>query len=362
MSMNKNWDMYDYILESKQAVQDIVDNQEAIFKEAIDYCMGDLDTIYILGSGTSYHAALCARNLLEKELGIKVIASYPIRFKDDELITSKNTLVIGISHAGRSSSTIMGLDKARSLGLKTIAMTAEHDRPINEHADHTVYIEIGPEYAGPKTKGFIGSIATIVLFGLQLGVKKGLITEEKKESLIERMLHTTNHIPDIAQKSWDWYKANKADLIKSRRMIIVGYENCLGAMMEGTLKICEAVRYSVTGYELEEFMHGIYHGIDSNTYMIYLASEGEYYERCIRMRDYFEKERHNHNYVITTNKSMQNNQKNFVYEFVNDPYFEAMEYVIPLQVIARKLSLDLGIDCNLSSDPNFHRKMASYTY
>ena len=50
------------------------------------------------------------------------------------------------------------------------------------------------------------------------------------------------------------------------------------------------------------------------------------------------------------------------YNFINDPYFEAMEYVVPLQVIARKLSLDLGIDCNISSDPNFHRKMASYTY
>lgn len=358
----KKWDMYDYIIESKAAVQNIVAHHSSIFKDAIEYCKdSEIEQIYIVGSGTSYHAALCARSVLEKELKIKVNASYPIRFKDDELITSKNTLVIGISHAGRSSSTIMALDKARELGLKTIAMTAERNRPINEHADQTVYIEIGPEYAGPKTKGFIGSIATIVMFGLKLGVKKGWINEAKQDELISRMLKTTNNIPEIAEKAWEFYKANKEELMKSRRMIVVGYENCLGAMMEGTLKISEAVRYSVVGYEMEEFMHGIYHGIDENTYMIYLASQGQYLDRCIRMRDYFAKERHNHNYMITSENSLEGGT-NFVYPFVNDPYFEAMEYVVPLQVIARKLSLDLGIDCNLSSDPDFHRKMASYTY
>lgn len=358
---DKNWDMYDYILESKTAVQNIVDNQEAIFKEAVEYCEGVLDTIYILGSGTSYHAALCARSILEKELKIKVNASYPIRFKDDEFVSSKNTLVIGVSHAGRSSSTIQGLDKAKELGLKTIAMTAERNRPINEHADKTVYIEIGDEFAGPKTKGFIGSIATIVLLGLNIGVAKGLISQERKEELTQRMLKTTNNIPDIAAKSWEWYKENKEDLMQSRRIIVIGYDNCLGAMMEGTLKISEAVRYSVIGYELEEFMHGIYHGIDENTYMIYLASQGQYLDRCIRMADYFAKERNSHNYIVSSEERLKDS-KNFTYDFVNDPYFEAMEYVVPLQVIARKLSLDLGIDCNLSSDPNFHRKMESYTY
>lgn len=358
----RNWDMFDYIIESKEAVRNIVENQNDIFEDAINYCLDtDIDTIYILGSGTSYHAGLAAKTVLEKELHIKVMATYPMRFKDDEYVQSKNTLVIGISHAGRSSSTIAGLEKARNLGLKTIAMTAEHDRPIEQHADKTVFIEIGDEFAGPKTKGFIGSIATLALFGLKYGVKKGIITEEKKDELVERMLKTTDSIPEIANLAFEWYKANKEDLMKSRRMIVLGYENCLGAMMEGTLKICEAVRYSVVGYEMEEFMHGIYHGIDSETYLIYLASEGQYLNRCIRMRDYFEKERNAHNFMISSVKSLESNQ-NFIYDFVNDPYFEAMEYVIPLQVIARKLSMDLGIDCNISEDPNFHRKMESYTY
>lgn len=354
--------MYDYILESKKSVRNIVDHQLNIFSEAIDYCLQrKVENIYLLGSGTSYHAALAARTVLEETLHIKVSAMYPMQFKDNELITTKNALVIGISQIGHSSSTILALDHAKSKGLLTIAMTASRNRPISKHADKTVYIEIGEELATPKTKGFIGSIATIVLFGLNYGVKANLTTEKIKDQLVERLVKTTDNIPTIAEKALNWYMENRADLIKSRRIIIVGYENCLAAMMEGTLKISEAVRYSVVGYEQEEFMHGIYHGIDENTYLIYLASQGQYYERCIRMKEYFEKERHNHNYLITSDNT-KNNGKNFIYDFVNDRYFETMEFVIPLQVIARKLSLDLGIDCTISSDPDFHKKMASYTY
>ena len=52
---------------------------------------------------------------------------------------------------------------------------------------------------------------------------------------------------------------------------MLGYESCMSAMLEGTLKILEAVRYSVVGYEMEEFMHGVYHSIDQDTYLLYLG-------------------------------------------------------------------------------------------
>ena len=81
----------------------------------------------------------------------------------------------------------------------------------------------------------------------------------------------------------------------------------------------------------------------------------------VRMKDYFENETGAHNFMVTSDPS-QTRRENFVYPFVNDVYFASMEYVVPLQVIARKLSLDLGIDCNCSSDPDFHKKMGSYTY
>ena len=76
---------------------------------------------------------------------------------------------------------------------------------------------------------------------------------------------------------------------------------------------------------------------------------------------YFETERHAHNYMITSDEALTG-QRNMVYPFKEDQYFASMEYVVPMQVLARKMSMDLGIDCNIPSDPLFHKKMGSYEY
>ena len=85
--MNKDYgDMYQYILESKQAVRNIISNHEEIFQDAVEYFFnGNYEQIYVIGSGTSYHAALAAKNLMEKVLQMNVFASYPIVFKDEKI-------------------------------------------------------------------------------------------------------------------------------------------------------------------------------------------------------------------------------------------------------------------------------------
>ena len=243
----------------------------------------------------------------------------------------------------------------------TLAITANIQAPVTEHADRTVLLAVGEELAGPKTKGYEGSVATLALLGMKLAEKTGKITGERKEELTRAMVETSDGIPDIAQKAWDWYKANKEDLLKCKRIIVIGCDSCMGAMLEGTLKILEAARYSVTGYELEEFMHGIYHAIDKDTYILYLGNKSKHLERMVHMMKYFEEERHAHNYMITSDESLAT-QRNLVYPFKEDGYFSSMEYVVPMQVLARKMSMDMGIDCNIPSDPLFHKKMGSYEY
>lgn len=152
--MSKDYgDMYQYILESKKAVRNIISNHEEIFHDAVEYFFeGDYEQIYVIGSGTSYHSALAAKRLMEKVLKMKVFASYPIVFKDEQIF-NKKTLVMGLSHAGMSASTIAGLDKAKECGFGTIAMTAERGRPVEHHGDVKLYVEIGEEKNRTKNKG-----------------------------------------------------------------------------------------------------------------------------------------------------------------------------------------------------------------
>jgi glucosamine 6-phosphate synthetase-like amidotransferase/phosphosugar isomerase protein len=175
-------------------------------------------------------------------------------------------------------------------------------------------------------------------------------------------LKTSDNIPNIVDVTQKWYQKHRDELLKSRRLVIIGYDNNVGTYMEGTLKLLESVRYSVCGYELEQFMHGIYHSIWENDYMFYIgAKEGRHYEKMLKMKYYFDKERHNHNFIFTGDKS-QIDGKNFVADFVDDDEFSCLEYIVPLYTLVALLSRDLGINANVPSYPEFHKKMGSYIW
>jgi glucosamine 6-phosphate synthetase-like amidotransferase/phosphosugar isomerase protein len=222
-----------------------------------------------------------------------------------------------------------------------------------------MYCEIGEESAGPKTKGYFCAIVTNILFALSVAVKNGNITPEEERKYIERILKTSNNIPYIAENTDKWYKKHAAELKKCHRLVIVGYENNIATYMEGTLKILEAVRYSVTGYELDNFMHGVYHSIWENDFMFYIGAKGKYYGNMLKMKKYFEENRKNHNFIFTADKN-QDDGTNFVANFIDDEELSFLEYIVPFQVIAARLSADLGINANIPSDPDFHKKMGSY--
>jgi glucosamine 6-phosphate synthetase-like amidotransferase/phosphosugar isomerase protein len=354
-------DMYNYIFETNNVVRDIIRNRKEILTAGVDYFLASgVEQIYMLGSGTSYHASLAVKRIMEKMIKMPVQVSYPLIFKDIETVFNKKTLVIGSSHGGLSNSTIAGLDKARSQDLYTIASSMVHDSEIVKHGDCVIYCEIGEENTGPKTKGYFCAIVTYILFALAIAVRKGFITKDDEEAYITRLQKTCDNIPAIAAAASEWYEMQEQELLKAQRIVVIGYENNIATYMEGTLKILEAVRYSVTGYELEEFKHGIYHSIWENDFMFYIGAKGQYYPSLLNMKKYFE-ERTRHNFLFTSDVS-QKDGRSFVFPFIDDDDFSCIEYIVPLQVIARRLSASLGIDTNISSDPDFHRKMGSYRF
>ena len=188
-----------------------------------------------------------------------------------------------------------------------------------------------------------------------------MITKEDKDSIQSEMLKSSDSIKEIGLTAEDWYFNNREQLLSAHRIIVIGYDNVLSAESEGALKILEGLRCCVDGFEMEEFMHGIYHAIDNQTWIFALAPEGRHRERLIRLLDYLEKRKGSHNFVITsdTHNTYSNALK---YPFHDSVYFASFEYVVPLQIIARLLSEEQGIDCNENDSPDFHRMMQSYKY
>src|SRR5699024_3082403 len=151
------------------------------------------------GSGTSYHAGLGAKDFMESVLNIPVFTEYAMDFAEKKVFYEKNALVIGISHAGRSSSTIKALDRARELGFSTIACSAEDNRPIENHAETLLKIEVGKETVGPKTKGYVGSIVTLVVFALEIAKQRGNVNPTEYKDSLESLKQSIDNIPEIAK-------------------------------------------------------------------------------------------------------------------------------------------------------------------
>lgn len=105
--------MYNYICETPEVLTHIIDNRKEITHEFVEeFKDKDIEQIYVIGSGTSYHAGLSAKNYLEEVLNLKVFCMYPTQFHRSEKVFNKKTLVIGMSQGGQSLSTVEGLDAA----------------------------------------------------------------------------------------------------------------------------------------------------------------------------------------------------------------------------------------------------------
>lgn len=352
--------MYSYICETPEVLRRIIADRKEITKEFVEYFQDkEIEQIYVLGSGTSYHAGLSAKNYLEELLGIKVFMMYPTQFERGEKVFNQNTLVVGMSQGGQSLSTVAGLDSARKRGLYTAAVSENPSALVFDHADTKTRIEVGNEQCGAKTKGYAGTTVTLMMMMTELALAKGNVAQEQVDCYFERMYRVIDNLGNITKASTEWYGRIKEEFLPAKRIIVVGYDGIYADVLEGALKILETVRQGVTGYDIEEFFHGIYNSITDSAHIFYLASKGDYKPRAIKLMEILS-EWTPHNYLIASPEGVEHPaDKDMICEFVEDPLFSAWEYIIPMQVVACLAPQDLGINPDIPKDPEFHRRIGS---
>lgn len=352
--------MYQYILETPEVLRHIIENRAEITKEFVEkFKDTKIEQIYVLGSGTSFHAGLSAKNYLEEMMKIKIICMYPTQFERSEKVFNPNTLVIGMSQGGQSMSTVAGLDAARRQGFGTAGVSANAHAFIFEHADTKTMVEVGNEKCGAKTKGYAGTAVTLMMMLTELALAKGIVSQQEVDAYLARMYKVIDNLGKVTKASTEWYGRIKDEFIPAKRIIVVGYDGIYADVLEGALKILETVRQGVSGYDIEEFFHGIYNSITDSAHIFYLASESDYKPRTLKLIEILS-EWTPHNYLVASPKGVPNpTGKDLIVEFTEDPLFGAWEYIIPMQVVACLAPQDLGIDPDIPKDPNFHRRIGS---
>ncbi|MCW8779197.1 MULTISPECIES: SIS domain-containing protein [Latilactobacillus] len=341
-----------YIQETPKQLTKLMAGADDLFKKISQVA---IKRIIITGSGTSYHSGLEMAEVMRQKSGLAVEAIYPFMLTNEFLNNvGADTLVIGISQGGSSFTTYEAMGRAKEKGCLIATMAGEENAYIDGLADYVLTVNIGEETAGAKTKGYYATKLNLLLLAEYLGLASGHISKATFDQDLQSIEKILVEFPKAYQSAEKWLDENKAKLAKAKEIRIVGPANLYGDTLESALKILETCRIPVTGYEFDEFIHGIYNAINEDSTVIFFDDGSE--PRLQRMVEVLG-EWTNELYVVGMEKSDKQQQLGYAVDV--DKQFETFIYPIALQLVAAVLPVVNGYDPSSPKDPQFHMKLQS---
>lgn len=338
-------DAMKYIQETPKVLREIWRRRDDIFRKSVRVLDGNAGGIYLMGAGSSYHAAVAAVDFMREILHREIYALLPEELESMLGILPGSSICIGISQQGTSMSVIRTLEKAREYGFRTIAMTGEYDTEITRHADAVAYIECGIEDAGATTKGFTATVLSLMLLSIRYAIVRGDLKGDSLRELDQCLRRCVSLMDAIPERMESYYGTIRKALQDARDLFIIsGYRN-RAIMMECELKFSETCRFPARGRAADSFMHGLYNAVNQETVFLMLGND----ENVEKLKRYY---RERGNQVLSVGREELG-------DYDACAPFDILAYAMATQILFVKLSRDLGIDLNVPADPDFHKKMDS---
>jgi len=231
--------------------------------------------ILMVACGTSYHAALVGKHVIEKLARIPVRVEIASEFNYSETVLN-NTLGIGITQSGETADTLMALKKARATGCNTLAITNVLASSVTRIADQTFYIQAGLEICVAATKSFIAQLIAIYLFALSLSTedvkrRRNLISELRRlPSKVQRVLDDQGQIAEYGKY-----------LSKYESVFFVARGLNYPVALEGALKLKEIAYMHAEGCPAGELKHGPFALLTPTTPVIAIAARDNTYDTLV---------------------------------------------------------------------------------
>ncbi len=246
--------MYDCYLSQFQCLNGILDDKDQLLNGfAAYYRSVSPDRVYLVGSGTSGNACAAAAPFLEKVLGVEVTAAVPTCMGR---LYGDRPLLIAVSQGGRSTNTVSFIGRMRKEGASVVTLTDPVDTPVGSAGNFAVPLQARDEQIGPKTRGYMATVLTLYLMGLEAGLNNGTIDRAFYDKCMDQYRETARRGGEYLAACQDFYDAHLADLKLGRNYLFVGKGVSAKVALEDALKVLETLCYPSIGYEFEEFLHG----------------------------------------------------------------------------------------------------------
>ncbi len=235
--------------------------------------------ITIVACGTSWHAGLVGRHLLETLAQIPVTVEYASEYRYRRMIPLPGTLTIAISQSGETADTLEAMRAARAARSRVIGLVNVVGSTIAREADGGIYLHAGPEIGVASTKAFTSQIAALALLGVYLGRERGL-PRETGQDLVCRLAQLPTLIaralalePDVKMLAEEFASAPNA--------LYLGRGVNFPVALEGALKLKEISYVHAEGYPAAEMKHGPIALIDDKMPVVFVAPHDDVYPKVL---------------------------------------------------------------------------------
>jgi glucosamine--fructose-6-phosphate aminotransferase (isomerizing) len=231
-------------------------------------------SIKIAACGTSWHAGLAGKYMIEQLARVTVDVDYASEFRYRDPVMTDDTLLLVISQSGETADTIAALREAKERGSKVLAICNVQGSMIMREADGTILTHAGPEIGVASTKAFTSQMIALYLFGLYLGQLRGVLSEDEARHHAQQLAELPVKIEHLLNES-DEIEELSREFFRSTDFLYLGRGINFPVALEGALKLKEISYIHAEGYPAGEMKHGPNALIDERLPVVFINTREE---------------------------------------------------------------------------------------
>ncbi len=336
------------IAEQPRAVTDTLRGRLLVAEN--DAVLDDIDIgklprrVVLIACGTSYHAALVGKFLVESAARLPCEVDLASEFRYRDPVVGRDDLVVGISQSGETADTLAALKEAKARGARTFAICNVVDSAIPRAADGALYTHAGPEIGVASTKCFTAQLAALALLAIHLGRRARATADAAAADLIRELVQIPQKMSETLDATGDLGDL-AARYKDAKDFLYLGRGTNYPIALEGALKLKELSYIHAEGYAAGEMKHGPIALIDDGIPVVVIAPRGKGYEKVlsnlaeVRARD-------GHVIAVATkgDATIANHCRDVLWVPDAPALLQPMLTVLPLQMLAYAVALARGND------------------
>ena len=240
----------------------------------------DAKRIIIVACGTSWHAALIGKQIIENLCRIPVNVEYASEFRYRNPVVRSCDVVIAISQSGETADTLAAVELAKEKGAFIYGICNAIGSSIPRATDTGTYIHVGPEIGVASTKAFTGQVTVLTMFALTLAEAKGTVANKDYVKIVEQLATIPDKIREVL-KTNDTVRDLARTFTYAHNFIYLGRGFSYPVALEGALKLKEISYIHAEGYPAAEMKHGPIALIDSDMPVVVIATHNAMYEKVL---------------------------------------------------------------------------------